>query len=170
MLRAPPRSARHHDSSLAPPSPCRRRLSSAALRGPLTFDSCIEPAFGAFSAAAALRIISATPEAAEPSQRVDRGARDSVARVRVTCGVNRARRRSFARESELGGPTETFLRLRSLSRTNSFGDPRVRAVVGLRPPLLDGHMRQGLAHVPVQVRSESGKALKNGRVPGANSR
>ena len=55
------------------------------------------------------------------------------------------------------------MRLRSLSRTNSSGVPRVRAVVGLRPPLLVGYTRKGLVRVPHQVRGESGKALKNGR-------
>ena len=67
------------------------------------------------------------------------------------------------------GGHRNFFRHAILSRTNSLGVPRVRAVVGLRPPLLVGYTRKGLVRVPHQVRGESGKALKNGRDTGAQS-
>ena len=54
------------------------------------------------------------------------------------------------------GRTEAFPRHVRSSRARKFlfippGVPRVRAVVGLRPPLLDRYMRKGLVRVPVQV-------------------
>ena len=51
----------------------------------------------------------------------------------------------------------------ALSRTLDI--PRVRAVVGLRPPLLDGHTHKDMVRVPVQVLRRADKALANGRGP-----
>ena len=45
----------------------------------------------------------------------------------------------------------------------TLNTPRVRAVLLLCPPLLDGDTTRSAGRVPVQVRRQSDKALANGR-------
>ena len=68
-------------------------------------------------------------------------------------------------DPRLGGPAGTFFWLRASALSFSTRVPRVRAVLGLRPPLLVRDMHREQAHVPNQVRRALDKALANGRDP-----